>query len=154
MSRSKVVPIDGVNYQVSKLPPEEGGFILMRMVGVSMRTANDDAPKKPTKKEKEPNVDEKKAVVDGETHVRALSFMVFSGAIAFADFKFIQSACMRCIARIENRSGVEFPMPVMSDAGEWTDETLVNNIGLVMKLMTEVLVFCFADFFDGGGKLA
>jgi hypothetical protein len=158
MSRTKIVPLSGKKYHLRRLPPEVGSFIFMRMLGVSMRAAQSEAerapaPKyaskldtKPAKPEPEPE-----AKLSGEMRVRALSFAVFSGGISFEDFQFIQLSCMKVVGRIDVNAGVEFPMPVMTDSGQWVDEELADNPGLVMQLTTEVLVFCFADFFGESG---
>lgn len=156
-TRSKVVELSGLKFQIRRLPPEVGSFIFMRMLGVSMRSAAAEAeaqlaqPAPPQDESTEPAED--KPVVTGEMKVRALSFSVFAGGMKFEDFKFIQNGCMRVVSVVEERSGVDFPMPIVSDAGVWTPsgEDVSVDIGLVMRLTTEVLVFCFADFFDGGG---
>jgi hypothetical protein len=42
-------------------------------------------------------------------------------------------------------------MPLVSDDGRWTYLEVAEDIGLVMRLTVEVLVFNLADFFSGGG---
>jgi hypothetical protein len=154
--RSKDVELLGHKFKVRKLPPEVGSFIFMRMMGVSLRAAAAE-PQKPAKQNDDqapaPVEDEPPTKITGEMRVRALSFAVFSGAISFEDFKFIQTNCMQAAAIVVERQGVEFPMPLVSDAGVWTSdgEEVANNVGLTMQLTTAVLIHCFADFFDSGG---
>jgi hypothetical protein len=144
--KSKIVEVQGRKFSVRKLQPEVGSFIFMRMLGARMRAAANEAPAPP----KDDNAPDPGDVVDsvpvsGEMQVRALTFAVFSGDISFTDFKFIQTHCMQATSIIVNRSGTDFPMPVMSDTGSWTKEgePLSDNVGLVMQLTTETLVFCF-----------
>lgn len=156
-TKSKIVELSGSKYHIRKLPPEEGSFIFMRMLGISMRQAADTpAPKQPQQPQQKTEAKELvvETKISGEMRVRALSFAVFSGsAIDFADFKLIQSACLRACAIVVEHAGNPFPMPVVADTGEWTKEgeELSGNVGLVMRLTTEVLIFCFSDFFEDGG---
>lgn len=151
-TRSKVVEASGHKFQIRRLPPDAGSFIFMRMLGTSMRMASsvDEKEKKPSA-QKESSKESKVALTEtsGEMRVRALSFSVFSGGISFEDFKFIQDNCMKVASIVETRSGVEFPLPIMSDEGTWMPEgeLVADDVGLVMKLTTEVLILCFADFF-------
>lgn len=143
-ARSKVVELGGRRFELRRLPPEQGSFILMKMMGVAMRAAAKDAEgQAPQAQQQETET----PVIDSETKVRALVFSVFSGGLGFDDFKFVQNACLRC-ASVVNESGL--PIPLMNDFGEWTNKDMAEDVGLVMKLTSEVLVFCFAGFFDGG----
>lgn len=155
-ARHKVVELSGTRYQIRKLPPEVGSFIFMRMLGVSMRQsqeAAEQAPKPAVTVATSTEIVEAPKLT-GEMRVRALAFAVFSGGvISFENFKFIQNACLQSAALLDTRDGVEFPMPVMTDTGIYTKEgeELADNVGMVMRLTTEVLIFCFADFFADGG---
>lgn len=150
--RSKIVDIAGTKYHLRKLPPDVGSFIFMRILGISMRQqVNAPKPaKQPERLEKQP---EEETVLSGETRIRALTFAVFSGGvISLDDFRLIQQSCMKVCGVVVERAGTPFPMPIMSDGGEWTAEAedLSGSVSLVMRLTTEVLVFCFADFFGDG----
>lgn len=156
-TRSKVVELSDRKFQIRKLPPEVGSFIFMRMLGISMKSAA-AASEAPTSTvvadEPAAAVEEVAPQATGEMRVRALSFAVFSGSgIGFEDFKFIQNSCMRAVSVVDVRSETEFPMPVMTDSGVWTKagSDLSDDVGLVMRITTEVLVFCFSDFFEGSG---
>jgi hypothetical protein len=149
-ARTKSVEISGKKFELRRLPPEAGSFILMRMMGVNMRdsmlAADTARPGKPATIEAgEPTK------IDGETKVRALAFHVFSGGIKYEDFRFIQQACMKCVSQVNSQG---LPIPVLMDSGEWVPvdgESLDGDVGLVMRLTSDVLVFCFSDFFDSGG---
>lgn len=151
-ARTKTVEVDGIEYELRRLPPEVGSFIFMRMLGAHMKVASEAkpsaAPPSAAPSETPAPPPEK---VSGEMQVRALSFVVLSGGVGFEDFAFIQKACMKVVSRLEDRAGQKFAMPVMTDAGEWTKngEDLAYSPGSVVKMTTESLVFCFSDFFDG-----
>ncbi len=153
-ARTKVVELAGSRFELRKLPPEVGSFIFMRMLGISMRSEQEAQAVRPARKQKskpqpQPELEDK---TTGEMRVRALAFSVCSGAIGFDDFKFIQNACMQVVSRYVERAGQSFPVPIMADNGEWTEDgdVVVDSVGLMMQLMTEVLVFCFSSFFDDG----
>lgn len=156
-ARTKVVPLGGKRYQLRRLPPDVGSFIFMRMMGINMRIAQEEADRAVLKQphygsqmDTQPQKVEKPvAKPTGEAQVRALSFIVMSGGIPFEDFQFIQRACIKAVSRVDTTQGQEFPIPVMADSGQWADLDLADNISLVMSLTTEVLVHSFADFFDG-----
>lgn len=148
-SRSKVVEFSGSKYEVRRLLPDVGSFIFMKMMGLSLRARSADkeqAEERPKDASAEPPTP-----ISGETQVRALAFSVFAGGIAFDDFKFIQNACIQSVSK--QRVDTGFYMPVMTGDGKYTKdgEDLETNVGLVMNLTTEVLVLCFADFFDNSG---
>lgn len=152
-ARSKVVPVSGRDFELRRLPSDMGSYILMRMLGVSMRMAaasmDDTKPKKELSEEEKERIEK----TTGEMRVRAIAFGVLSGGASFEEFKLIQNSCLKVTSVIEERSGVPFPLPVMNDDGVWSadGEEVSSDPGLLMKLTIEVLVFCFADFFDGGG---
>lgn len=153
-ARTKVVELQGKRYQLRRLPPDVGSFIFMRMMNINLRLSQeeeerqasksqyaktDTAPQKPKESPAKPT---------GEAQVRALSFIVLSGGIPFEDFQFIQRSCLKVIGRIDTNQGVEFPIPIMTDSGQWADMDVADDIGLTMNLTTEVLVHSFESFFD------
>lgn len=145
--KNKIVPLGAEKFELRKLPTEVGSFIFMRMLGASMRMAASDKEEAPASTEES----ESTPVITGEMRVRALVFSVMSSGMSFEDFKFVQSSCMKVTSVVVDRAGQDFPMPVMTDNGAWTPEgkDLACNPGSVMQLVSAVLVFCFADFFDG-----
>jgi negative regulator of replication initiation len=77
--RTKQVDLKDRKFELRRLSPEVGTFILMRMMGVQMRSEaaqEERAPAKPAAVA-EPAV--KPPEISGEARVRALSFIVFSG---------------------------------------------------------------------------
>lgn len=151
-TRSKVVPVEGHKFQVRRLPSNVGSFILMRMLGASMRLRQDDPPKKLTEEE-DKKLQESIEDISPEERVRALSFVLFSGGMSLEDFTLLQNSCMKCLSLIVMRSDQEFPVPIMNDAGAWTPEGLPfsTNFSMLTQLTQEVLILCFADFFAKRG---
>lgn len=146
-TRSKVVELNGQKYELRKLAPDVGSFIFMRMMGLSLRSrAAEKEQQEELPKSTEPAPEPAK--ISGEMQVRALAFSVFAGAIGFDDFKFIQNACIKAVSKQRTDTGMF--MPVMNDAGQWTKDgdDIETNVGLAMNLTTEVLILCFADFFE------
>lgn len=150
-TRSKVVDLVGLKFEVRKLLPDAGSFIFMRMLGISMRmaTAVTSGAQTPAPAPTPEEAKELLAKTTGEMRVRALAFSVFSGGISFEDFRFIQEHCMQVVSIIKEREGVDFPLPIMTLDGTWTPDgaAVRENVSLVMQLTTEVLVLCFSDFF-------
>jgi len=148
ITRSKVVELSGKKFEIRRLPADTGSFIFMRMLGISMRSVAQSRESEHVAKERaEPT---EATPISGEMRVRALSFAVFSGDIAFDDFKFIQAACMKSVSKF---NAEDMPIPIMTDNGLWTPagEDIVANVGLLTRLTTEVLIFSFSDFFDESG---
>jgi hypothetical protein len=140
IEQSKVVPLNGHNFQINRLPADVGSFILMRLMGEAAKAAQNapqisEEPKEPKKE------------ITPEDRIRALCFVVFSGTMTFDLFQFIQRHCMMVTRKMEN----ELPMPFMSDDGRWADRQIAANHSLIVKLMIEVCVFNFASFFSETG---
>jgi hypothetical protein len=146
--RTKVVPLKNHKFHLRRLQPEVGSFIFMRMLGLSVRVAQDQ----PVQSKTESQPSEPRAEISGEMRVRALTFAAQS-TMPFEDFKFVQQSCMKVASIVVSKPEGDFPMPIMTDEGAWTPNgaDVAYDIGLVMQLTTEVMVFCFADFFDDSG---
>lgn len=151
-ARSKVVTLLEREFQLRKLPSDVGSFILMRMIGASMRMRSAEPPEKLTE-EQEAKMKEATDKITGEDRVRSLIFILFSSSMDFADFKLIQNNCLRCVSLIEERDGQKLPIPIMNDDGVWTPgQNIDSDFSLISKLTSEVLVLCFSDFFDKSGS--
>ena len=147
--KTKLVTLNGQNFQIGKVPPEAGGFILLRMIGANIQAgslARDKNSAAPTAK---PEPD--KVLITGEEMVRATVFAAFLSGLPFEEFKFVQQSCMKAVAWLSNPKAVNVPMPVMNDYGAWAFEEVGDDIGLVMQLTMEVLVWNLEGFFAAGG---
>jgi hypothetical protein len=146
--KMKLITLNGQNFQIGKVPPEAGGFILLRMIGANIQ-AGSLARDKQNKQVEQPPVD--KAPATGEEMVRATVFAAFLSGLTFEEFKFVQQSCMKAVAWLSNPKAVGVAMPVMNDYGAWAFEEIGDDIGLVMQLTMEVLVWNLEGFFAAGG---
>jgi len=143
--KTKIVEFSGTRYQVRKLSPDVGSFILGKalMVGIKASeesaASNGDAVAAPDK-------------AAPEDMARAIAFsFVFRGA-DFETHRFVQGKCLAVCSRMESKDGgPELPMPIVNDAGAWAIPEIRDDVALVMRLEVEVLAFNFTDFFAVGG---
>jgi hypothetical protein len=141
----KTVELDGIEYQMGRLPADAGSFILMRLMGAGLTGGSLGKPLEDTP------ADVAAVAPTGEEMVRAVCFAAFMRGLSFEDLRFVQRQCMMVVARWELTAGQRVPMPVMSSTGQWAVAEVGENVGLVTRLMIEVLVFNLSDFFSGGG---
>ena len=133
--KTKIVDVQGKQYQVRKLRPNIGSFIITRVmaagVGTSSVEDDDDAP-------------DKKLLVS--------MFSAFLKGIDFDTFSFIQNNCLAVVSRMEPApDGQLLPMPITTDTGVFAALDVADDLSLVMSLTIESLLFNLSDFFDGGG---
>jgi tail assembly chaperone len=149
--KTKLVTLNNQSFQIGKVPSEAGSFILLRMIGANIqagalaRDKQPPAPAQPT--EGEPD----KEPATSEEMVRATVFAAFLSGLPFDEFKFVQQSCMKVVAWLSNPKAVGAPMPVMNDYGVWAFDDIGDDIGLVMQLTMEVLVWNLEGFFAAGG---
>lgn len=147
-AKTRTVDVLGQRYQLRKLPADVGSFILMRLIGAAssaaahMNQGNAETQQAP-ESDKKPS---------GEDIVRMLVTAGLMNGIAFEEFRFIQNNVLYMVSREEGEAGF---LPIMADPGRWAGAKLEEQIGdnhpLLMRLMMEMMVFNFADFFDQGG---
>ena len=158
-TQPKIVPVQGRKYQLRKLPAVEGSFIYMRMMGAIYKAsgeqvaANHRAPARAHDRHAEP---EAPPEMTAEQRVRALCTSGFMH-LGHEDFIAIQTACLKAVNRVETLNGVETPMPVMTDQGEWVPvqgewEHIGTNAYLAQLLAMEVCVDSLGCFFSETAK--
>lgn len=157
-------------FQLTKLPSAEGGFILLRLLGISTQATqkalrdNPQPETSPAPPQNQPTLtpdqqiaaaEEKKKTdkLKGEMTVRTIAYQVLSSNIlSIDDFKFIQRESFKSILRVESVNGNEFMLPIVTPDGRFIppkhSSPIEGNFALQMRLVTEVLVFNFTDFFD------
>jgi hypothetical protein len=148
--KTKLITLNGQNFQIGKVPPAAGGFILLRMIGANIQAgalARDKQVEQSSSAA--PVVD--KAPPTGEEMVRATVFAAFLSGLTFEEFKFVQQSCMKSVAWLGNPKALGVAMPVMNDYGAWAFDDIGDDIGLVMQLTMEVLVWNLEGFFAAGG---
>lgn len=153
-AKTKIIEIAGTRYQVRKLAPDVGSYISFLILGASLKTGNLGGDTK--------NVgfsDEMAAVPEpaaasesiGDELVRAVAFRAFLGGLNYEMHSFVQQKCLAVCSRMESRDGVELPMPITTDSGQWAIPEIRDDITLVVRLELESLAFSCASFFAGGG---
>lgn len=141
--KTKVVEIEGQRYQIRKLPPDVGSYLLMRMIGAGIK-GDQDEPITPAPTN---GRSQELRVPDGEEMARAVIFAAFLRGIDFETHKFVQQAALAACARLEGDQ--DLPMPLATNGR--LIETVAENMPLVIRLEVEVLSWNFSDFFAGGG---
>jgi hypothetical protein len=141
------VVVNNNTYQIGKLLPEAGGFILLRLLGAGIQSGA--AAQKQQDPPPAPDPDAKP--LTGDEAVRAIAFGAFMRNLPFEEFKFVQQGCMKSAAWLSDPKTPGVPMPLMNDYGQWTYPWMAKDLDLVMKLTMEVLVWNLSDFFSGGG---
>lgn len=139
-TKTKEIQIGDNSFQLRKLDPEAGSFILMRMIGAlqsGVAASTGEANATPTGE-----------VPSGEDMVRAVAFGAFFRGLDFEMYRFVQKHCLACVSVLKG----DAPIPIVSDGGAWVaTEVDSGDVAAIMRLTVEVLVFNFADFFDQGG---
>lgn len=145
MEKIKIVSIAGTRYQLKKLVAADGSYILFRMMGmlqeVATASANNATAKEPAETQPETSPEDKARVI--------VSFGMYGGK-DYEFHKFVQQKAIAACSRME----AELPMPLMNDAGKWAIPEIRDNMGLVVRLATESLVFSLSDFFAFGEQEA
>ena len=145
--KSNIVTLNEHRYQIGRVKPEVGSFILLKLLSANIRAGAlaKDEQAQPSK------LQPSKDAPTDEEMVRATIFGAFLSGLKFDEFKFVQQSCMQSVTWLSNPRAQGAPMPIMNDYGEWAFSEISDNIGLVMQLTTEVLVWNLEGFFAAGG---
>ena len=130
--KTKIVEVDGTRYQLRKLRPNVGSYILTRMLAAGVSTgALGSAPK---------------------DSLLMVVFGAFLRGLDFDTFSFIQNNCLAVVGVMKQAGdGNEVPMPLSSDSGAFAYPEVADNLPLVMNLTVQSLMFNLSDFFEEGG---
>lgn len=142
MPKTKIVELNGVRYQIRKMLPNVGSFILMKMLAAGMTAAQNLGGGESNQKPADAGA------LSGENLVRGLVFAA-SQIFDFETHAFVQKSCISVCSRMEGDP--ELPMPIVNDSGVWAIPEIRDDIALVMNLETEALIFNLSSFFDQGG---
>jgi hypothetical protein len=143
--KTKVIEVSGVRYQLRRFAPDAGSFILMQIIGAGTKGQTGEAPATDS-------VTPKAERPSGEDLVRAVVFSAFLHGLDFDMHRFVQAKCLSLCSRLEGPDG-DTPMPLANATGQ-VNPALQDDMGLVMKLEMEVLVFNLSPFFEGEGLKA
>jgi hypothetical protein len=142
--KTQVVTLGEQRFQIGRLRPDAGSFILGRLIGEAQK-ASADVPRE-TSAPIQPDA----PAQSGEDTARALCGLFFTRNADFELYSFIQKHAVSVCARLEVVGGAEAPIPLVNASGQWAIPEVRDDIGIVSRLTTEVLVFNFADFFGQG----
>jgi hypothetical protein len=132
---TKIVSVDGVNYQLRRMTPVVGGYIWQRLLAAVYKAQEG-------RKQEEAVEDDTKPKPTNEEKLRTLCGVAFL-FLAFDDYEFVQKNCMRLVEREE--AGAGFLAVQLADGRMAVPELEANPLS-VTKLMVEVLVFNLSSF--------
>ena len=135
--KTKIVTIDGQRYQIRKLRPNVGSYILTRILAAGISAGTLEMGDKPNKS------------------LLMAVFVAFLKGLDFEGFSFIQNNCLAVVGKLTDMgNGSEAPMPIVADSGIYAYPEIAENLSLVMSLTVQSLLFNLSDFFEGGGLTA
>jgi hypothetical protein len=130
---TKILEIDGTSYQIGRFRLELASYILGRLFRAIPRTADTAAETAPREPQGKPAADD---------IARAMIGAGLFGDMDRATRAEIQNECMRVCSRMEN----DLPVPLSNGK-----DLIVDDLGLVLRLEMETLVFNLTPFFNSGG---
>lgn len=141
--KTKVVEIEGTQYQIGRFTPEVGSYIVMNILGTlararGMNPEGEGNAEAPTAEKRDP-----------QEIVKGLTFAAYLSGLEYDLHCFIQKKCLDICSGIESHPGrqaVPMPLAKLPD--------VLANMPLVLRLQTETLAFNLADFFASGGLSA
>lgn len=129
---TKTVEIDGVFYQIGRFKLELASYILGRIFNAIPRQQEEAQPQ--AKEQEKPTPDDLARVMIGAG---------LFGNMTRATRAEIQMECMRVCSRLEGDQ--QLPMPLTNGTG-----LLIDDLGVVLALEREALVFNLTPFFSSG----
>lgn len=136
--KTKIFEVDGTRYQIARFKLELASYLLGRIVrAVKIEGPRDEgSTEQPGAKQEKP---------EPEAIARVMIAAGLFGDIDRPTRAEIQNECMRACSRLED----DLPMPLSNGS-----ELLVDDLGLVLRLEMETLVFNLTPFFASGGLSA
>lgn len=142
--KTKEVPIDGQRYQLSKLDAFDGAMIHWRMMGALLKQAAENAANGSA--QEEPPEAVKKGT--DEDQAKMLCTTAFMLGLSYEDAQFAQKKALQAVCRIENVSGSDHFIAILTPTGRFVPEEIGNDPALVSRLTIESLAFSLAPFFS------
>jgi hypothetical protein len=130
IEKTKVVEVQGMRYQIRRMRPNVGSFILTRVVAAGASAASMERP---------------------DANMLQGMFAAFLRGLDFDTFSFIQNNALSVVARLDKSDGGEIPMPIVSDDGVFADANVSDDLSLTMALTVQSLIFNLSGFFSEGG---
>lgn len=145
--KTKNVEIDGKNYQIRRMEPNVGSYLLFRLLGAMNELKTGDAPATTGNETTAPA-----AAPSGEDIARSVVLAALFQANKDFEFHcFLQAKALAVISRLEGEPGSERPMPIMTSSGVIALPEIREDITLISKLEIESITFNLSPFFEGGG---
>jgi hypothetical protein len=140
--KTKVMELDGKQYEFKRFLPEVGSYILYQLLGSAMKRAQEvSAAEAPPPSDFDKTTPEEKA--------RAMVGSALFGGLNFETHKFVQCETMKLISRYESANGSQpVPVPLTDASGRWGAHDVRDDLSLVDRLEIECLVWQFSGFFE------
>jgi hypothetical protein len=134
--KTKIVSINGMDYELRRFPANVGSFIVMQILGAGISRQSDEATQAPPQNQPRQK---------GEDIARAVT----TAALMQATEEFhnlLVGKCIRYCGRMEGTGAI----PICTSGGTLLPD-LADDLTFILKLVVEMCAFNFADFFDQGG---
>lgn len=132
---TKILEIDGTRYRIARFRLEVASYILGRLFRAIARPGAGQA-------EAEADVKVSNIKPSAEEIARAMIGAGLFGDMDRATRAEIQGECMRVCSRMED----ELPVPLSNGK-----DLIIDDLGVVLRLEMETLVFNLTPFFESGG---
>lgn len=144
--KTKVITVAGANYQLSKLSPEVGSFILWKIIGGVRKAVETASPATQV----EPAESAKTENQDFEAKTRGM-ISIALGTMDLELHALIQKHAIAAVSEWVLAGTTEVGRPLVSSDGRWANPEVRDNLMVVNRLVMELLVFNLSDFFEQGG---
>lgn len=132
----KFVTIDDRKWKIGKFDALTGGYIATKMVSKLVNVVTGIIS------------GELKTTSDQDKAIMAIQLAREIGSLSKREFIEIQAECLHVIREITVVNNIEVENLVRRDDGSWGVSNMEDDALLVMALITHVLVFNLANFFD------
>lgn len=141
MEKTRIVEIDGTQYQLARFSAEDGSYILMQILGTVARATDQNPPASTNG-----NAQAESAARAPDEIIKGMTFAAFLNGLSYEAHCFIQKKCLSLCSRIEGSPAVPMPLAGLPEVR--------NDMQLALRLEVETLCFNFSDFFAKGGLQA
>lgn len=149
IAKTKNFEVDGTTYQIRRMPPDVGSYLVFRLLGAMNEIKTPDAARDGN------DTTEPAAVLSGESKARIVVLAALFQANKDFEFHcFLQQKALSVVSRMEGEPGSERPMPVMAGGGVIALPEVRDDLSLISKLEIESICFNLTPFFEGGGLKA
>lgn len=143
MEKTKIVVVEGQEYQLGKMRAEEGAYIHWRMLGVLLAKAS-------SQQQPEAGQQSEPSTVEAEPIDKAkmLCTSAFMMGLSFEDTQFAQRCALSVVGRVETVNGTQHVIPIRTAGGQFVPAEIGENPALLSQLTIEALAFNLEPFFS------